>query len=525
MTRMTQTVRTMLMAGIGLLVTAALVAQPQGQRDVAAIQIDARPAAAGQGIPQAQSAPAQAPAIQLDQINPNITDNLYSFNVSPAASMKEILSRLAQDAGLNLLMQDALNRQITISIKDATLEQALDLILGEQELEYKIEGKVLRVFQPVMVDAVLDFVYVTNKRSRTTNLSASATAGFSGGGVGGLSGGGGGVSGGSSTSISGQEQTDLLTKVQSMIQVYATKGGGSFIEYNPQLGQFFIRDYPKNIAAMKTFLEETEAAAGMQVYIEANLVEVKLDKDSQSGVNWSAVLGNTFTFTSNLAKASNFQLTASYKGFNALLSALTTYGDVNVLSNPSVSTLNGQPAVVKIGTQDVFFVTQTLRDPRTDQIIQTAETPSTVNEGVVLDVTPNISKDGTIFMSIHPTITERTGASVSSQGNTVPILDLRETDTVLKVRDGETIVIAGLIQDKVLRNTVKTPLSKIPLIGGLFTQNSRETTKTDLVIMLTPHIYNLNQIEELTRARQERIEALRQEIDKEVAPKKAGQKK
>jgi MSHA biogenesis protein MshL len=522
---MTRMMRMMFTTGLGLLVTMALLAGPQGQRDAAAIQIDARPVGAGgQGLPQPQSP--QAPAIQLDQINPNITDRVYgSLDFSVPTSLKQILSVLAQDAGLNLSMPDELSKQVTLSVKDVTLEQALNIILGEQGLQYRIEGKVLRVFKPVMVDAMLDFVYITNKRSRTTSLSASATAGFSGGGVGGLSGGGGGVSGGSSTSISGSESTDLLAKVEAMIKAYATTGGGAILQFNPQLGQFHVRDYPENIAAMKNFLDQTAAAAKMQVYIEANLVEVELNKDSQSGVNWSAVLGNTFSFSSSFATASNFQASISFKGFSALISALTTYGDVNVLSNPSVSTLNGQPAVVKIGTQDVFFITQVTSDPRTGQIIQTAETPATINEGVVLDVTPNIDKDGTMFMSIHPTITERTATATSAQGNTVPIMAVRETDTTLRVRDGETIVIAGLIQDKVLRNTMRTPFSKIPFIGGIFGKKSTESTKTDTVIMLTPHIFNLNQVEELTRARQERLEALRQEIEKEVDPKKDSRKR
>jgi MSHA biogenesis protein MshL len=519
MTRM----RTIIMVGVGLLVTMALLAQPQAQRDAAAIQIDARPVAGAQGLPPAQSP--QAPAIQLEQINPNITDRVYSFDVFEPTSLKVILSRLAQDAGLNLSMPDSLSTRTTISIENATLEEALKLILSEHGLQYKIEGKVLSVFKPVMVDAILDFVYVTNKRSRTTTLSASATAGFSGGGVGGLSGGGGGVSGGSSTSISGSESTDLLALIPTMLESFKSKDERAFIKFNPQLGQFSVRDYPENIAAMKNFLEQTAAVAKMQVYIEANLVEVKLTKEHESGVNWSVVLGNSFSLTSSFAKASNFQASVAFKGFSALVSALTTYGDVNVLSNPSVSTLNGQPAVVKIGTQDVFFVTQVTSDPRTGQTIQTAETPSTVNEGIVLDVTPNIDRDGTIWMSIHPTITELIGTATSRQGNSVPILDLRETDTTLRVRDGETIVIAGLIQDKVLRNTVRTPLSKIPLIGAFFGQKSRDTTKTDLVIMLTPRIYNLNQVEELTRAREERLQALRQEIEKEVNPNNDSRKR
>src|SRR5438128_1100100 len=199
-----------------------------------------------------------------------------------------------------------------------------------------------------------------------------------------------------------------------------------------------------------------------------------------------------------------------------LISALSTYGDVYVLANPTVTTMNGQPAVVRIGTQDVFFITQTQTDPRSGQIIQTAETPATVNEGVVLDVTPNISPDGIIYLNIHPVVTERTSQATSAQGSTVPILDVRESDTAVHVADGNTIVIAGLISSKEFKNTIRNPLSSIPILGGLFKNNKTEVKKTDLVIMLTPHLFPLSKVSEMTRDRMQTFEQDKQQFEKEL---------
>src|SRR6185295_19098924 len=137
-------------------------------------------------------------------------------------------------------------------------------------------------------------------------------------------------------------------------------------------------------------------------------------------------------------------------------------------------------------------------------------------EGVVLDVTPNISKDGTIHMTIHPVITERTGTAQSGKGSSVPILDLRETDSTLRVDNNETIVIAGLIQDKQLRNELKTPLDKIPIFGPLLRQKQKDIKKTDLVIMLTPHLFNLSQIPAMTRDRTDHLEVVKEAQDKET---------
>lgn len=513
---MPRMIRATLLFATGLLLTAALVGQtraPQLPLGAAAIQIDARPAAAIQA-PAGQ----QAPAIQLDQTSPEVKATPYNFDDLQNVSIKQLLSLVAQQAGLNLAMQETLDKKISISMQDATLEEALDYILSPEGLHYSIEGRKLSVFKPKMVDATLNFTYVTAVRSQSTSLSASATAGVSGGGAGGLS--GGGTSGGSSSSVSSSETTDLLTKVESIVTTFGSKEPGANFNYNKMLGQIFVRDYPENIARMKVFLEQTQAAAGIQVYIEANFVEVQLNEDSQSGVNWSAVLGNTFSLTSSLARESAFRATLSVKGLDVILSGLKTYGRVNVLSKPNVSTLNGQPAVVRIGTQDVFFVTQTQTDTRTGQIIQTAETPASVNEGVVLDVTPNIGPDGIMFLHIHPVITERTGAATSQRGNSVPIIDVRESDTVVKVSDGQTIVIAGLISEKSIGGSTKTLLSSLPLVGGLFGRKENTNKKTDLVVMLTPHLFDISSIPEMTRLRQEHIDQMKREAEQQGNKKK-----
>jgi type II secretory pathway component GspD/PulD (secretin) len=116
-------------------------------------------------------------------------------------------------------------------------------------------------------------------------------------------------------------------------------------------------------------------------------------------------------------------------------------------------------------------------------------TPQALTEGVVLSVTSQISGDGVIHMSINPSITERTGVATSRLGDTVPIVSVRETDTLVRVREGETIVIAGLMQDRTSADEAKVPvLGDVPLVGHLFKRTERRRTKTDLVILLTPTV-------------------------------------
>jgi MSHA biogenesis protein MshL len=175
------------------------------------------------------------------------------------------------------------------------------------------------------------------------------------------------------------------------------------------------------------------------------------------------------------------------RDFTALVQAFATQGKVNVLSSPRVTAMNNEPAVMRVGTQDVFFVTTSQVDATTGQILQTVVTPQSITEGVTLSVTPQISADGIIHMSITPSITDRVGQATSRLGDTVPIISVRETDTLVRVHEGETIVIAGLMQDRVLSEKTKVPLlGDLPFVGGLFQRNDKTKHKTDLVIMLTP---------------------------------------
>ena len=169
--------------------------------------------------------------------------------------------------------------------------------------------------------------------------------------------------------------------------------------------------------------------------------------------------------------------------------------------------MNAQPAVIRVGTQDVFFITTTQLDPRTGQVLQSQTVPATVNEGVVLDVTPTIGEDGVISMNIHPTVTQRTGQVVSPQGNTAPVTSVQETDTMVRMRSGETIAIAGLISERTSKQEKKVPLiSNIPFVGRAFRGTADEHSKTDLAILMSAKIMNLSSIVEYSKAKAEELD-------------------
>ena len=302
---------------------------------------------------------------------------------------------------------------------------------------------------------------------------------------------------------------------------------GKKLAINKSSGVIMVTDYPINLNKVASYLETVEGSSQRQVTIQAKIMEVILSDAHKEGINWKVIEGlprsiNVAWGFTDKAKKTGFPggssgyLTgtgtgtsigtidipgvtkiAPYGGILALgaagtevaltdiMQAIAEQGDVKILSSPTISTLNNQKAVIRVGNQDVFFITGAIATDNTvTQIIQ----PMTIDVGIILDVTPQIAEDGTIIMNIHPSITDKTGEKTTPDGkSTFPLLSVRETDTTVRVRDGQTIIIAGLMQEKIIENYTGVPvLHSIPGLGTLFRYKTQTKTNSELVIMITP---------------------------------------
>jgi MSHA biogenesis protein MshL len=314
---------------------------------------------------------------------------------------------------------------------------------------------------------------------------------------------------------------------------------GKKLVINKSSGVIMVTDYPINLNKVASYLEIVEGSSQRQVSIQAKIMEVILTDGHKEGINWKVIEGlprsiNLAWGLTNKAKTSGYPggadgfLTgtstgtsigaidtpgvfkiAPYGGILALgaagtevalsdiMQAIAEQGDVKILSSPTISTLNNQKAVIRVGNQDVFFITGAIATQNTvTQIIQ----PMTIDIGIILDVTPQIAEDGTIIMNIHPSITDKTGEKTTPDGkSTFPLLSVRETDTTVRVRDGQTIIIAGLMQEKTEENYTGVPvLDSIPVLGGVFRYKTQTKRNSELVIMITPTLQVGKKVEDLT---------------------------
>jgi MSHA type pilus biogenesis protein MshL len=278
-----------------------------------------------------------------------------------------------------------------------------------------------------------------------------------------------------------------------------------FVSINKQAGLIIVKDFPEQLLKVAEYLEAIEGSTQRQVYIQAQILEVNLNDEYRLGIDWSTVTPISIIHdgiasdpaTSLIRGTSNLTYGISNAKLNLVVEALQNQGSVSVLSSPKIATLNNQRAVIKVGTEDVFFVPE-VTPATTTTASSTTFQPATVTVGIILDVLPQINVNGQVMMSINTSISERTGTAVSPDGiNRVPILNVREANNVVLSQNGQTIIIGGLMQDRKTTGTNGVPLLEdLPIFGRLFQRELETTEKTELVILLTPEVLAGKKIDE-----------------------------
>jgi type II secretory pathway component GspD/PulD (secretin) len=181
----------------------------------------------------------------------------------------------------------------------------------------------------------------------------------------------------------------------------------------------------------------------------------------------------------------------------ATIVALQQQGEVHAVSQPRLRALNNQTAIIKVGTEQPFFSSSSGFIPGSlggQSGTFTNSTFQMITVGTVLSITPQISREGQITLDVSPVITslagvESSGGDETGSKVTAPILDIKQSSSLIRVKNGETVIIGGLIQDKVNNTKRQIPvLGDIPLVGRIFRGTFKAKQRVELVIFLTPTI-------------------------------------
>lgn len=280
------------------------------------------------------------------------------------------------------------------------------------------------------------------------------------------------------------------------------------VAVNPVAGTVTVLGTARQQELVQQYLDRVMQSAQRQVLIEATIVEVTLKNQYRAGIDWTRTLQgavgwsiNTATRGGETALADALQpfMTATYTGSNGITAAidlLESFGRTKVLSSPKLMALNNQTALLKVVDNLVYFTVKadTTSTANVGTTTTFTTTPQTVPVGIVMTMTPQINEAGLVSLTVRPTISRNVGfvrdpnpAIPASIPNQVPVIQVREMESLLQVQSGQTVVLGGLIQDDRSNARDGLPgLSRPEGVGAVFGQHERTGNQTELVVFLRP---------------------------------------
>lgn len=466
------------------------------------------------------------------------------FNVAAAnVEVADFFTSLVADTDYSVAIHPAVSGQITLDLKQVTLNEAFAVI--EQLYGYHIQqvGSIYKVMPGGLRTETIPVNYLLMQRSGSSSISVTA-GGISSSQNGNSNGnsnnnqnsyqgnnnqsgnnqngnnqnGQNGQNGqGNGSSVQSSSETDFWKDLKEAITGVMGSGPDRAVVVSPQAGLVTVRGLPAEIEAVRAYLGQTEASLQRQVILEVKIIEVTLNDDYQQGINWSQIAGtigstdinfsnNSFNLGNNITAQIGGLGSIGFEGddFSGVINLLETQGNAQVLSSPRVTAINNQKAVIKVGS-DEYYVTgvsssSNLADTTGTGTGITRDVPIPELEpffsGIALDVTPQINVDGDVILHVHPSVSETTELSKSinlggTSAYTLPSAqtNIRESDTIIKARNGEIVVIGGLMQSTISDSESKVPvLGSVPVLGKLFTSISKVERKKELIILIKPTV-------------------------------------
>ncbi|WDD98190.1 pilus (MSHA type) biogenesis protein MshL [Thalassomonas actiniarum] len=449
-------------------------------------------------------------------------------NQIPAA---EFFAAIVDDSQYSVAVHPGVSGNITLNLKGVTLNEVLEVLEQLYGFDINRQGKIIQVFPAGIRTETIPLNYLFVKRfghSSTQINSGGVSENVEGSGNSNNNSSNNSSNnnndsdnnnnnrnnqGGSGINIQTESSSDYWSELEQTLQVLIGEGEDRSVFISPHAGLVTVRALPDEIKAVKDFINDSQDRLRRQVIIEAKIMEVTLNDDFQQGINWQSVVGHIgstdlgFSTSTNgsgeriagnvISKAIGGVTSLSFVNadFNGVISLLSTQGNVQVLSSPRITATNNQKAVIKVG-EDEFFVTGL-----SSNTTSTGSTTTTSPEveltsffgGIALDVTPQIDGSGEVILHVHPSVTvieEQVKVITLSEGDYVLPLaqsSVRESDTIVKAKSGEIVVIGGLIETQKTDLESKTPLlGDLPILGEMFKNKSKASQKKELVIMLKP---------------------------------------
>ncbi|MDP1581241.1 MAG: secretin N-terminal domain-containing protein [Candidatus Didemnitutus sp.] len=437
-------------------------------------------------------------------------ENLRLENASLAAALRTV----ARACGTSVLLAPEVTGEVTVEINRGTLRSALVALVEPAGFHFEEtpDGIAVRLRETVLYP--IDYPQLTRSGSGSASitLGGANTGGFGPGqfqGTQPANGPQGVGSDATQVSISQENQNTFWTGLEAELRAMLAEGDGLVL--NKFSGVAQVSAPRERQQVVRAFIELVNRRITRQVEIEARIVEVSLRHERKLGIDWDLAAGAVGKVTveagaplevtgvgGTLLAANSFVANLGYGRTNAVIHALQQQGEVKTVAQPRLRTLNNQTAMIKVGEDRPFFRLQQSttfnQGGTTSPFNQTQESysVSTITIGTILAVTPQIDGSGTITLDVLPAITRLQAIVTSPDGKqTAPLTEVKQASTIVRLRDGETAVIGGLISEDTGDSLRAVPvLGAIPVAGRAFQTKAALRTRTELVIFLTPRLVN-----------------------------------
>ena len=471
----------------------------------------------------------------------------YSFKAQ-GVPLRLALAQFSQAFRLNIVVDQDAGGSVSVDVTDLSLEQTLDNLLDPLGLGWWRDGTVVHVSRRVTRNYIVDYPRI----KRTGSSSSGGNAGGSSGSVSSsdsmdfwgelekeikdimkipFDGKSMEVITRRSSARESKDATTLPAKTYGdaapdYIRDSAAADKGESVTTTKELDKFDgslvinrstgmvqVTASPKSLRQIDLYMKHLMSRMNKQVYIEVKIMEVTLRNDNAFGIDWSKVLqvrnDNVVGFTTATAVGSAGSLSAlaptgtlTLNPFHgqailqdvvAAISALEAQGDVKVISQPRIRTLNNQPAIIKTGTERTYFSSRTTITKGANGAADTREVSDEAKsaiDGLMLTVVPQIGANNVIALDVTPSMTKIMGESVAKSGlSSAPITETNQMTTLVRVNDGETAVIGGMIIEEESESARQVPgVGDVPGAGWLFKSKYNNRLRKELVIFITPHV-------------------------------------
>ncbi|MDD5504612.1 MAG: secretin N-terminal domain-containing protein [Candidatus Omnitrophica bacterium] len=472
-----------------------------------------RPARAEEGLP--------SPSLAEEAVEQSreYTDKIYLD--LKGIDVKELFRILSQRSGITIITTPAVQGRVTVLIDNLSFENALDVIMTTQNLAYERNGNLMKVMTADEYEKAFGRKFWDRKETRAIKLSyakpesAMGVINFLKSDLGQI------VSEPATGTIVVTDTPQAISAIMEAINELDAPPGSLVYNVNyarmadiknyleglitPELGKIIIDersskviiyDLPRRLERIAELLQELDEQS-RQVLITGEIVEVDISDNFQSGIEWEKIfrsanmdnldLTSKFPVTPALTSYGKISMgTLSRDNYNVVMNMLSEYGNTRILNRPRIVAVNKEEAKILVGTREAY-VTST--QSQSETTVVTSESINFIDVGVKLVVVPTIGVDGFITMRIKPEVSSVKEVLETTAGTRVPIVRTSESETVVKVKDGNTLIIAGLLSETDTDDATGLPgFAKTPIFGGLFATKTKEKQKTELVIFITPKI-------------------------------------